>query len=102
MDMAIIFMIVASIAPFLYLHMKKYVFAGVQIILLIGMWIYFVQAINPATVPANFSILWFAFYFCLVISEIAYIMFAIYLAKKIQQELREKAKNPRKETLTDL
>lgn len=100
MDMAIIFMIVATIAPFLYIHMKKYTLAVVQGILLIGMWIYFAQSLNPDTVPANFSIQWFAFYLCLVVSEIAYVMFAVYLAKKIQQELRDKAEQDKK-TITD-
>ena len=100
MDMAIIFMIVATIAPFLYIHMRKYILAAVQGILLIGMWIYFAQSLNPNTVPANFSIQWFAFYLCLVISEIAYVMFAVYLAKKIQLELREKAQKDEK-TVTD-
>ena len=102
MDMAIIFMIVATIAPFLYIHMKKYIWAVVQGILLIGMWIYFAQSLNPATTPANFSIQWFAFYLCLVISEIAYVMFAIYLAKKIQLELREKATEKDDQPVSDL
>ncbi|HET7578713.1 MAG TPA: hypothetical protein VFK33_05465 [Bacillales bacterium] len=98
MDMAIIFMIVATIAPFLTLHMRKYWFAGVQVILLIGMWIYFIQSFHA--LPANFSVLWFAFYLSLVVSEVSYVMFAVYLAKKIQRELvearenREDSKNP--------
>ncbi|HET7628170.1 MAG TPA: hypothetical protein VFK44_07255 [Bacillales bacterium] len=89
MDMAIIFMLVASAAPFVFIHLKKYVFAAAQVLLLIGMWMYFFAGLNPETLPAPFSVLWFSFYGSLVLSEIGYVMFVIYLGKTIGAEYRQ-------------
>lgn len=103
MDMAIIFMIVASVAPFLSIHIRKYWFAGIQILLLIGMWIYFIESLGSTAVPGNFSILWFSFYASLVVSEIAYVMFAIYVVKKIQEEIKSiKAKSESDDPMTEI
>ncbi|HEU5141341.1 MAG TPA: hypothetical protein VFT51_15310 [Bacillales bacterium] len=89
MDMAIIFMIIACGAPFLFLRLRRFWLAGIQSLLLIGMWGYFILSINPETVPVAFSILWFAFYGGLVLSEIAYVLFAVKLAEKIRDELKD-------------
>ncbi|HEX7064781.1 MAG TPA: hypothetical protein VF199_06910 [Bacillales bacterium] len=94
MDMAIIFMIVACGAPFLFLRLRRFWLAGIQTLLLIGMWEYFLLSFDPQTVPVAFSALWFAFYGGLVLAEIAYVLFAVKLAEKIRDELKEGSKDP--------
>lgn len=86
MDMAIIFMVVASLAPIIFFWIKKYWLGGLQILLLIGMWAYFIVGLNPDNIPVPFSVLWFSFYGGLIVSAIAYVMLAIRLVEEIQQE----------------
>lgn len=102
MDMAIIFMVVASIAPFLTIHIRKFWLAGIQVLLLIGMWTYFIQSFNSPSGWGGFSVLWLSFYASLVVSEIAYVMFAVYLAKKIQAELKSRQSEDGDDPVTEL
>ncbi|HEX6922737.1 MAG TPA: hypothetical protein VF149_02845 [Bacillales bacterium] len=96
MDMAIIFMVIACGAPFLFLRLRRFWLAGIQTLLLIGMWGYFILSLNPDTVPVAFSVLWFAFYAGLVLAEISYVLFFVNLAQKIRNELKDgrKSKDP--------
>lgn len=99
MDLVIIFMIIACGAPFLFLRLRRFWLAGIQTLLLIGMWAYFILSLNPDTVPVAFSVLWFAFYAGLVLSEIAYVLFAVNLARRKRNEPKEEHKS--KDPLSD-
>lgn len=80
MGIILMFMLLASITPFLFLQLKKTVLALVQTILLVGMWLYFFEAVFQ-TAPAAFSISWLMFYASLFAAEVAWVMFIIRLVK---------------------
>jgi predicted membrane channel-forming protein YqfA (hemolysin III family) len=92
MSVAVIFLIVASIAPFVFFHLKKTVLGVLQIVLLIGMWLYFFEVVRGGS-PSVFSVLWLTFYGSLVISEIALVMLAIHVgnSRKTPRKTRSKS-----------
>ncbi|UOR10930.1 hypothetical protein [Halobacillus amylolyticus] len=79
MGIVLMFLLIATVAPFVFIHLKKTKLAIVQTILLVGMWLYFFEAMFIVA-PAAFSIPWVMFYLSLVVSEIAWIMFVIHVA----------------------
>ncbi|WP_082232339.1 hypothetical protein [Halobacillus massiliensis] len=80
MGITFMFMLLATITPFLLIQMNKLTLAIVQSVLLVGMWLYFLEAtFNIA--PGAFSYLWVFFYLSLFAAEVAYIMYVIYLVK---------------------
>ncbi|WP_101842086.1 hypothetical protein [Halobacillus sp. Marseille-P3879] len=78
MDIVMIFLMLSTLTPFLFIKLKKMPLAVVQSVLLVGMWIYYFQAVF-STAPAAFSPLWIIFYGGLFVSQIAWIMFIIYV-----------------------
>ncbi|WP_173918334.1 hypothetical protein [Halobacillus sp. Marseille-Q1614] len=80
MGITFMFMLLATITPFLFIQMNKLSLAIVQTIMLVGMWLYFLEAtFNIA--PGAFSYLWVFYYASLIVAEVAYIMFVIYMVK---------------------
>ncbi|GAB3062523.1 hypothetical protein [Virgibacillus ainsalahensis] len=80
MGVTIMFMVLATLTPFLFLRLNKKLYAVIQSILLVGMWLYFF-AVMFQTPPAPFSISWIMFYLSLIVAEVAWIMFIIYEVK---------------------
>ncbi|MFG6117504.1 hypothetical protein ACGTN9_20320 [Halobacillus sp. MO56] len=80
MGIILMFMLLASVTPFLFLQLKKTIFALVQTILLVGMWLYFIEVVFQ-TAPAAFSIPWMMFYASLFVAEVGWVMFIIRLIK---------------------
>lgn len=80
MGISVMFMLLATLTPFLFIHMKRKVLAVVQAVLLVGMWIYFLELMFQ-TAPATFSIVWVMFYMSLIIAEVAWVMFIIHMVK---------------------
>ncbi|MFG6146987.1 hypothetical protein [Halobacillus sp. B23F22_1] len=78
MDVVMIFLMLSTITPFLFIKLKKMPLAIAQSVLLVGMWMYYFQAVF-STAPAAFSPLWIIFYAGLLLSQIAWIMFIIYV-----------------------
>ncbi|WP_226577771.1 hypothetical protein [Halobacillus litoralis] len=76
MGVIVMFLLLSTITPFLFLLLKKPAFAIVQSILLVGMWVYYFQVILY-TAPAAFTVTWSMFYIGLVGSQIAWILFII-------------------------
>ncbi|WP_430786545.1 hypothetical protein VBD025_14095 [Virgibacillus flavescens] len=76
MGIALMFMLLATITPYLFILLKKKVFAIVQSVSLVGMWIYFLEVMFQSA-PAAFSITWSMFYLSLVLAEVAWVMFII-------------------------
>lgn len=81
MGIAVMFLLLATLTPFLFIHLKKKVLAVVQSVLLVGMWLYFLE-IMFQTAPAAFSLTWSAFYLSLIIAEVAWVMFIIHMVKQ--------------------
>ncbi|MBY7144626.1 hypothetical protein KFZ56_16520 [Virgibacillus sp. NKC19-3] len=76
MGVTLMFMMLATLTPFLFLRLNKKLYAAIQSVLLIGMWFYFFVAMFQ-TAPAPFSISWIMFYLSLIVAEVAWIMFII-------------------------
>ncbi|MGP4062410.1 hypothetical protein [Halobacillus litoralis] len=96
MGVTFMFLLLATVTPFLLLQLKKPAFAVVQSIFLVGMWLYCFQ-ILLFTAPAAFSATWTMFYAGLIGAQVAWIMFIIATVKaspSFQESLEEK-----KETL---
>ncbi|MFD2209719.1 hypothetical protein ACFSMW_08340 [Virgibacillus halophilus] len=83
MGIVVMFMALASLTPFLFVQLNKKIIAAVQTVMLIGMWIYFFQALFH-TAPHAFSITWIMFYASLLIAEFAWIMFIGFLIKEYE------------------
>ncbi|WP_449355127.1 hypothetical protein ACUL41_03040 [Virgibacillus natechei] len=80
MGVTLMLMILATLTPFLFLRLNKKLYAAIQSILLLGMWVYFYAAMFQ-TAPDPFSITWIMFYLSLIVAEVAWIMFIIYEIK---------------------
>ncbi|SFB22104.1 hypothetical protein SAMN04488072_11062 [Lentibacillus halodurans] len=76
MGVTLMFMLLATVTPFIFVQLKKKTLALIQSILLAGMWIYFIQVMFIA-VPAAFSITWIMLYASLIVAEVAWVMFII-------------------------
>ncbi|HLR63227.1 MAG TPA: hypothetical protein VK097_12415 [Lentibacillus sp.] len=76
MGITLMFMVLGTVTPFIFLYLKKKSLAIVQTVLLIGMWLYFIQVMFIA-VPAVFSITWMMFYASLIMSAVGWILFII-------------------------
>ncbi|WP_181350836.1 hypothetical protein [Thalassobacillus sp. CUG 92003] len=83
MGMVLLFLILGTASPFLFLEMKKTYWAVGHTILLIGMWMYFFETMFVSA-PTAFSILWIMFYASLVVSHVAWVMFTLYTVKEHQ------------------
>ncbi|MFB4167214.1 hypothetical protein [Virgibacillus sp. JSM 102003] len=76
MGIIVMFMLLATITPFLFIRLNKIIPAILQGILVIGMWFYYIEAaFNVA--PGAFSFLWIVFYGSLLLAEVAWVMFII-------------------------
>ncbi|UOQ95467.1 hypothetical protein MUO14_11390 [Halobacillus shinanisalinarum] len=80
MDIVVIFMLIATVTPFIFINLKKTTFAIIQTILLVGMWVYYFQVLFIET-PAMFSFSWMMFYSSLIVSEVAWVMMIIHMGK---------------------
>ncbi|WP_245998071.1 hypothetical protein [Aquisalibacillus elongatus] len=78
-------MILASVAPYLFYQINKKWLAGVQAIVVIGMWIYGINISLLGIEPAIFSLTWTSFYLSFILAEVAWIMFIIYVVKNTDQ-----------------
>ncbi|TGB04853.1 hypothetical protein [Halobacillus salinus] len=81
MGIMLMFMLLSTVAPFLFLQLKKPSFAVAQTVLLVGMWVYYFQVLFYTT-PAAFSPTWGMFYLGLVGAEVAWVMFIIAMVKE--------------------
>ncbi|MCP3027236.1 hypothetical protein [Halobacillus sp. A5] len=88
MDVVMIFLMLSTLTPFLFIKLKKMPLAIVQSVLLVGMWMYYFQAVFN-TAPATFSPLWIIFYAGLFVSQIAWIMFIIYVVSTQEAKLKK-------------
>ncbi|KHE72393.1 hypothetical protein [Halobacillus sp. BBL2006] len=94
MGIAVLFLVLATVTPFLFMQMKKPALAAVQSVLLVGMWVYFFQVLYFTT-PAAFSITWSTYYLSLVMAEVAWVMFVIAMVKsnpRLKDTLKESMK----------
>ena len=80
MGIIVMFMVLATLTPFLFIHLNRKIFAVVQSVMLVGMWVYYFEALFH-TPPHLFSIMWIMFYASMIIAEIAWIQFIIRLIK---------------------
>ncbi|SFJ87674.1 hypothetical protein SAMN04487936_10537 [Halobacillus dabanensis] len=96
MGMIVMFLLLATVAPFLFLITKKTSLAVVQSILLIGMWLYFFQ-VTIYTNPGAFSITWSMFYLGLIGAHVAWVMFIMATVKA--SPAYQESLNKEKETL---
>ncbi|QSS98761.1 MULTISPECIES: hypothetical protein [Pontibacillus] len=80
MGATVMFLLLATIAPFLFLQTKKMAFAVAQSVLLIGMWLYFFQ-VTMYTDPGLFSITGAMFYLGLIGAHVAWVMFMVATVK---------------------
>ncbi|WP_257347572.1 hypothetical protein [Pseudalkalibacillus decolorationis] len=80
MSIILMFMLTATVTPFVFMHLKKTGFALVQTVLLVGMWLYFFQAVFSVA-PAPLTLLWSTFYVGLVVSFVAWIMMIIHMVE---------------------
>ncbi|MBN8233956.1 hypothetical protein JF544_01810 [Halobacillus kuroshimensis] len=76
MGVLVMFLLLSTVTPFLFLQLKKPALAVAQSVLLVGMWVYYFQIILY-TAPAAFSVTWSMFYAGLIGSQIAWILFII-------------------------
>ncbi|ALX48850.1 hypothetical protein [Lentibacillus amyloliquefaciens] len=77
MGITLMFMVLGTATPFIFLYLKNKPLAIVQSILLAGMWLYFIQVMFLGVVPAVFSITWIMFYTSLIMSAVGWVMFII-------------------------
>ncbi|WP_404452191.1 hypothetical protein LG329_17835 [Virgibacillus necropolis] len=87
MGIIVIFMLLATLTPFLFIQSNKKTLAVVQTVLLVGMWLYYIEA-QFQTAPAAFSVTWFMFYLSLILSEVAWIMFIINMFTKTETKTK--------------
>lgn len=76
MGMIVMFLLLATVAPFLFIITKKTALAVIQSVLLIGMWLYYFQ-VTMYTDPGAFSITWAMFYLGLIGAHVAWVVFII-------------------------
>lgn len=77
MTIIVMFILLASVAPLLFIYLKRKVLATVQFALLAGMWVHFI-IVTFQTPPGIFSTTWVMFYLSLLLAEVAWVMFFIY------------------------
>lgn len=97
MGIIVMFMVLATLTPFLFIRLNKKIPAALQAILVIGMWFYYLEAaFNVA--PGSFSMLWIMFYGSLLLAEVAWVMFLIQVVKfsmtKAKTYREQKLKDP--------
>ncbi|WLD93274.1 hypothetical protein [Alkalihalobacillus sp. AL-G] len=80
MSIILMFMLTATVTPFVFMHLKKTVLAILQTVLLVGMWLYFFQAAFGVA-PAVLSVLWIMFYAGLTVSFVAWVMMIIHMVE---------------------
>ncbi|WP_100011213.1 hypothetical protein [Lentibacillus sediminis] len=83
MGVTLMFMLLATLTPFLFIRLGKRLYAIIQSVLLVGMWLYFF-AVMFQTPPAPFSFSWTMFYASLIVAEVAWVMFIISEVKQAQ------------------
>ncbi|MEN1967173.1 hypothetical protein WMZ97_03745 [Lentibacillus sp. N15] len=76
MGIIVMFMVLATLTPFLFIHLKKKMLAVVQTVMIVGMWVYYYEALFH-TAPHAFSIMWIMFYLSMIIAEVAWVLFLI-------------------------
>lgn len=76
MDIVLIFLLLATVAPFMFMNLKRMTLAVIQTILLVGMWVYYFQALFVEA-PAVLSFPWLTFYLGFILSEVAWVMMII-------------------------
>ncbi|WP_077325634.1 hypothetical protein [Virgibacillus siamensis] len=96
MGIIVMFVALATLTPFLFIHLNKKIPAVLQAILVFGMWFYYLEAAFFVA-PGAFSITWFMFYGSLILAEVAWIMFIIQMVKFSMT----KAKTYREQRLKD-
>ncbi|WP_079528871.1 MULTISPECIES: hypothetical protein [Halobacillus] len=79
MGIVLMFLLIATVAPFVFIHLKRTKLAITQTILLVGMWVYFFETMFISA-PSAFSITWSMFYLSLIVAEVAWVMFIIHVA----------------------
>ncbi|MCA1009849.1 hypothetical protein [Halobacillus halophilus] len=90
MDIVMIFLLLSTLTPFLFLKVRRLSLAVIQSLMLVGMWIYYFQAAFSVA-PATFSLLWIIFYGGLLLSQVGWIMFIVYIVSshgKYQKEFQ--------------
>ncbi|GAA0614171.1 hypothetical protein GCM10009001_34310 [Virgibacillus siamensis] len=96
MGIILMFVVLATLTPFLFIHLNKKIPAALQAILVIGMWFYYLEAAFFVA-PGAFSLTWSMFYASLILAEVAWIMFIIRMVKFSMT----KAKTYREQKLRD-
>jgi len=90
MDIVMIFLLLSTLTPFLFLKVRRLSLAVIQSLMLVGMWVYYFQAAFSVA-PATFSPLWIIFYAGLLLSQVGWIMFIVYVVSshgKYQKEFQ--------------
>ncbi|GGB57113.1 hypothetical protein F3157_13735 [Virgibacillus dakarensis] len=80
MGIIVMFMLLATLTPFLFIHLHRKILAVVQTVMLVGMWLYYIEA-QFHTAPIAFSIMWIMFYVSMILAEVAWVMFIIRIVK---------------------
>lgn len=80
MGIIVMFMVLATLTPFLCIHLNKKILAVTQTVMLIGMWVYYFEALFH-TAPHAFSIMWIMFYASMIIAEVAWVLFIMQIVK---------------------
>ncbi|HLR02029.1 MAG TPA: hypothetical protein VK111_04725 [Virgibacillus sp.] len=80
MSVSVMFILLASVAPFLFIYLRRKMLAALQFVLLAGMWVHFIM-VAFQTPPGIFSATWTMFYLSLLLAEVAWVMFFIYEIK---------------------
>ncbi|ASN06125.1 hypothetical protein [Virgibacillus necropolis] len=80
MGIIVMFMLLATLTPFLFIQSNKKTLAVLQTVMLVGMWLYYIEA-QFQTAPAAFSITWSMFYLSLILAEVGWVMFIIRMVK---------------------
>jgi hypothetical protein len=80
MGIIVMFMVLATLTPFLFIHLHKKILAVVQTVMLVGMWLYYFEALFH-TAPLAFSLMWVMFYLSMILAEVAWVMFIIHIVK---------------------
>lgn len=82
MGIIVMLMALATLTPFLLVQLNKKILAGIQAVMLVGMWFYFFGTMFH-TVEA-FSILGVMFYASMILAAVAWIMFAGLLIREYE------------------
>ncbi|SEQ16193.1 hypothetical protein [Piscibacillus halophilus] len=85
MGVVMMFMILASVAPYLFYQLNKKWLASLQAILVVGMWFYAINISLVGVTPGVFSITWSSFYLSLILAEVAWVMFIIHVVKTTEK-----------------